>query len=829
MRRVTITEGSLKDEMPVERRRKEREPQPETWGEIFRAWPKTTLCIVSNEFCERFSYYGMRTVLTLYLLNVLKFSDNVSTVFFNGFTVLCYLTPLLGSIIADGYIGKFKTIFTVSILYAAGQIVLAFSSINNSSSPLHPALDLAGLGIIAFGTGGIKPCVASFGGDQFEPHQTRMLSLFFSVFYFSINAGSMISTFISPLFRSMSCLGQDSCYPLAFGIPAILMIVATIIFMLGSFTYKKPPPKENIFGEVARLMTRAICSGGNGPKRDHWLEKYLNNHRCETDPKCMELKSRKRDNSLCQKAEFIEDVKSLLRVVVMYLPVPMFWALYDQQGSVWLIQGIQMDCRLWGSTLLLPDQMQTLNAVLILAFIPLFQVIIYPIASKVVTLTPLRKMVAGGVVAALAFVVSGFIQLAVNKTLPDLPPSGNGYVSIMNAIRPGCNINSTMVQGTLYKDNGFPLAYNSSLTDDKNNNVAQMIKVGADKNIIFTFAYDCGNTPGLVMNYTAPVVDDGSIYNLIVSELGIVMLEVDPTKPTEGTGEFSLSLTMALNDTNYVGHMALCRVGQDNPCDPTKPADFYYYEVNYDDEKDTDLDTIIPYTKNDGTFNTQQFVSGYAFKAIRPGNWSLVYLHNLAKSIGMQSLKPSEVNFTETGIYIAINNQGGVYAALLTGGYDKPNYLVNQIVPFNTVSILWQIPQFVIITIAEILFSITGYEFAYSQAAPSMKALVQALWLLTTAVGDSIIVLIAVLDIFSDQAVQAFVYAGAMFVVIVIFALMSIFYYDYKYYTGEGEDDDDDFEDEDAVSLAQTKDALPYENGHGRMNKGFDDSWDERL
>uniref|UniRef100_A0AC34F4X3 Peptide transporter family 1 n=1 Tax=Panagrolaimus sp. ES5 TaxID=591445 RepID=A0AC34F4X3_9BILA len=827
MRRVTITEGSLKDEMPIERRRKEREPQPETWGEIFKAWPKTTLCIVSNEFCERFSYYGMRTVLTLYLLNVLKFSDNVSTVFFNGFTVLCYLTPLLGSIIADGYIGKFKTIFTVSILYAAGQVVLAFSSINNSSSPLHPALDLAGLGIIAFGTGGIKPCVASFGGDQFEPHQTRMLSLFFSVFYFSINAGSMISTFISPLFRSMSCLGQDSCYPLAFGIPAILMIVATVIFMLGSFTYKKPPPKENIFGEVAKLMTRAICSGGNGPKRDHWLEKYLNNHRCETDEKCLDLKRRKRDNSLCQKAEFIEDVKSLLRVVVMYLPVPMFWALYDQQGSVWLIQGIQMDCRLWGSTLLLPDQMQTLNAVLILAFIPLFQVVVYPIASKVVTLTPLRKMVAGGVVAALAFVVSGFIQLAVNKTLPDLPPAGNGYVSIMNAIRPGCNITSATVLGTTYT-NGFPLVYNASLYDDNNNDVSQMIKVGADNNIIFIFAYNCGNTPNLVTNYTAPVVDDGSIYNLIVSELGVVMLEVDPTKPTEGTGEFSLSLTMALNDTNYVGHMALCRAGEANTCDPTKPEDFYFYEVNYDDEKDTDLDTIIPYTKNDGSFSTQQFVSGYAFKAVRPGNWSLVYLHNLAKSVGMQSLKPTEVNFTETGIYIAINNQGGVYAAVLTGAYKAPYYLVNQIVPFNTVSILWQIPQFVIITIAEILFSITGYEFAYSQAAPSMKALVQALWLLTTAVGDSIIVLIAVLDIFSDQAVQAFVYAGAMFVVIVIFALMSIFYYDYKYYTGE-EGEDDEFEDEDAISLAQTKDALPYENGLGRSNKGFDDSWDERL
>lgn len=58
----------------------------------------------------------------------------------------------------------------------------------------------------------------------------------------------------------------------------------------------------------------------------------------------------------------------------MYLPVPMFWALYDQQGSRWLIQSIQMNCKIWDDYMLLPDQMQTLNAVLILVFIPIFQV-----------------------------------------------------------------------------------------------------------------------------------------------------------------------------------------------------------------------------------------------------------------------------------------------------------------------------------------------------------------------------------------------------------------------------------------------------------------------
>ncbi|GMT35286.1 hypothetical protein PFISCL1PPCAC_26583, partial [Pristionchus fissidentatus] len=78
-------------------------------------------------------------------------------------------------------------------------------------------------------------------------------------------------------------------------------------------------------------------------------------------------------------------------------------ALYDQQGSIWLLQGIQMDGNFFG-LLILPDQMGTFNAVLILLFIPLFQVIVYPLVSKCFKVTPLRKMVAGGWMASLAFV-----------------------------------------------------------------------------------------------------------------------------------------------------------------------------------------------------------------------------------------------------------------------------------------------------------------------------------------------------------------------------------------------------------------------------------------
>ncbi|KAI1732157.1 POT family domain-containing protein [Ditylenchus destructor] len=500
-----------------------------TWPEMIRAWPKTTLCIVSNEFCERFSFYGMRTILLLYFLNVLKADYDTAIVGANGFTgnklrlitfnyisdilVLCYLTPLLGSIIADGYIGKFRTIFILSIVYAFGQIWLALASTLRPGSPFHPYVDIAGLVIIALGTGGIKPCVASFGGDQFEPHQDKMLSLFFSVFYFSINAGSMISTFVSPIFRAQSCLDQDSCYPLAFGVPAILMVVATVFFIAGSPWYKKPPPKENVFGEVYRAVKKAFVnkSRGTSRKRDHWLDYYMDTHVCERDPKCMELQQKKRDKSLCQK-------------------VPMFWALYDQQGSSWTIQAVQMKCRfssIFGDIMLLPDQMQTLNAVLILAFIPIFQTVVYPLAGMCVKLTPLRKMIAGGLLATLAFVVSSALQFQVNTTLPDFPSDGNGFVSIMNGFDK-CNI-TVAVKGNT---NILPVNLSANMTLVNDNTKSdpkerkQMFELPAGDTTwsISYNGFDCNVTQlNLPTEVTYKVLDGATTY-LFVGPLGIIFL-----------------------------------------------------------------------------------------------------------------------------------------------------------------------------------------------------------------------------------------------------------------------------------------------------------------
>uniref|UniRef100_A0A914CSR8 Uncharacterized protein n=1 Tax=Acrobeloides nanus TaxID=290746 RepID=A0A914CSR8_9BILA len=132
----------------------------------------------------------------------------------------------------------------------------------------------------------------------------------------------------------------------------------------------------------------------------------------------------------------------------------------------------------------------------------------------------------------------------------------------------------------------------------------------------------------------------------------------------------------------------------------------------------------------------------------------------------------------------------------IRGSKESPNFSLFQVVPDNSVSILWQLPQYVVVTFAEMLFAISAQEFAYTQAPRSMKSVVFSLYLLTVALGDCIIIAIAALNVFKDLAIQNLVYAGGMFIVITIFMVLSIFY-KYKHYDEEDVEENENVQKED--------------------------------
>jgi solute carrier family 15 oligopeptide transporter 1 len=200
----------------------------------------TIPCLPPQEVCERFAYYGLRAVLVLYFEYGLGWAPKDAIAVFSYWTFLVYFMPLLGGWLADSKLGKFNTIWRFSIIYCLGSFVLAMSAIGSGTGKgliptngtandtgsramddqlegltnatgegagaaggQHGSAPLAiiGLVLIAVGTGGIKPCVSSFGADQFVPGD-KSVSSFFLVFYFCINLGSVFSIIVTPILRA---------------------------------------------------------------------------------------------------------------------------------------------------------------------------------------------------------------------------------------------------------------------------------------------------------------------------------------------------------------------------------------------------------------------------------------------------------------------------------------------------------------------------------------------------------------------------------------------------------------------------------------------------
>uniref|UniRef100_A0A1B0DQS9 Oligopeptide transporter n=1 Tax=Phlebotomus papatasi TaxID=29031 RepID=A0A1B0DQS9_PHLPP len=320
----------------------------------------------------------------------------------------------LASVILKTAIDLTILIFT-SIVYAFGSTMMSIGAIPTLNINAT-AMTIVGLFLIAIGSGGIKPCVTALGADQFKlPEQLKAMATYFSLFYFAINTGSMISTLVTPILRQdVQCFDEDTCFSLAFGVPAILMVTSIIIFVAGKFLYVLKPPAGNMLVRVSSCIANAISERRKKRKtnpREHWLDYAEEKHG----------------------KQLVTEIKTLFNVLVLYIPLPVFWALFDQQGSRWTFQATRMDGQV-GALNLKPDQMQVINPALILIFIPLYDIVFYPLLSKIGIRRPLQKLTLGGCLAGVAFIVSAILEIQLSKTYPIIAEAGESQLRIFNGM-----------------------------------------------------------------------------------------------------------------------------------------------------------------------------------------------------------------------------------------------------------------------------------------------------------------------------------------------------------------------------------------------------------
>jgi POT family proton-dependent oligopeptide transporter len=330
--------------------------------------------IVGNEAAERFSFYGMRTILVVFMTKYLMDSDGQLDVvdeakakeWFHLFVSAAYFFPLLGAIVADWFWGKYRTIMFLSIVYCFGHLALAMDETRTGL--------LIGLILISIGTGAIKPCVSAHVGDQFGKRNKHLISRVFGWFYVAINLGAVVSSWLTPILlneekfyeifgESLKGVSWISPGPaLAFGVPGVLMAIATVVFWMGRKKFVHIPARGKEF------LKESFTGDGLGV---------------------------------------------ILRLLPLYACIAIFWCVFDQTGSAWVLQATHMDRNLFGMEWL-ESQLQLINPAMILILVPVFAYLIYPYLERRFGITALGKISVGLFLAVLSWCLSSWIEMRID-------------------------------------------------------------------------------------------------------------------------------------------------------------------------------------------------------------------------------------------------------------------------------------------------------------------------------------------------------------------------------------------------------------------------------
>jgi proton-dependent oligopeptide transporter, POT family len=440
-------------------------PDHETTG-----WPPGVPYIIGNEGCERFSFYGMRSILTLYLARELYVrhptfgsdADTFAQSHYHLFNAAVYAFPMIGAVIADRLLGKFHVILYLSLVYCMGHACLAMFEGNVWGF-------WTGLALIALGSGGIKPCVSANVGDQFGKNNWFRVRTIFQAFYFIINFGSLFSSLLIPW------LWDRFGASVAFGVPGVLMAIATLVFWLGRDRFVHVPPKPGgklgLMDTISSILLLGtflhlfFTGGASWPVRialsivflSAGLAVFAARQRTAPDdgflavllyslglrvggpppapppertseivpPQVAERRSKLRESRLFGPAvqrfgiEAAEGPVAVLNIISVFILVSIFWALFDQHGSSWILQAERMDRGLFGLSVK-PSQVAALNPLLVMMLIPVANGLIYPAVEKLgFQATPLRRMTAGMVIASSSFVAVALIQHVMDTSPPD--------------------------------------------------------------------------------------------------------------------------------------------------------------------------------------------------------------------------------------------------------------------------------------------------------------------------------------------------------------------------------------------------------------------------
>jgi len=636
--------------------------------------------ILTNETAERFAYYGMTfilyTFMTEYLLGpngekmVMSQSDAKSL--YHLFKAANYAFPIIGALMSDIWLGKFKTIIWFSVLYCVGFAVMV---VDQTRVGL-----LGGLLLIALASGIIKPCVSANVGDQFGKQNKHLMTKIYNWFYFAINLGAYVGPFLTPLLL----YNQDFGPRWAFGLTAIMMIFATFVFWLGK--------KEYVHAPAAGVGFVKECFSGEG-------------------------------------------IKSVLRLAGLYVFIAMFWALFEQTGSSWIEQAKKMDLHFIGDWK--ADQIPSSQALFVMVMIPIFSYLVYPAMGKLFKLTPLRKIVIGMFVTSSAFIIivwiayqlnGGFVEKITSTTdlagysavnmvdskpdsywLSDGEPNQSNPQQILIQLRENKQWDISKVE--IYLAGQLSKKELSAIIKQQKRRLTEIEKKIKDANSISdaiafmeqTFQNIFDDTRRLC-NYAGYHPKDISVYTGCVEDSEVPQLIAELKDQRK-----QLQLKLEKYKTKKTNEKKIEKLTEDIQKLAVKINDYegYLASMGFDYKGDISVDA----EKNQYALELGSTGATHVLLSIK-SDWGAgkVRLAEI-KALTDQPLPPE---FDKKDAYVWPN-----VAAV---GF-QPN-------------VGWHFLGNIILTVAELLVSVTSLEFMYSQAPAQMKSFIMSIYLLAISLGN---------------------------------------------------------------------------------------------
>ncbi|KAK6532044.1 hypothetical protein TWF694_003207 [Orbilia ellipsospora] len=380
--------------------------------------PLSAWLVAVVELCERFSYYGCQGLFQNFVQRpyngregpgALGLGQHGATGLVTFFQFWCYVTPIFGAIVADQYLGKYKTIVYFCMIYIVGLIVLFVSSLPFS---LEAGSGLGGficaIILIGLGTGGIKANVSPLIAEQYTRKKMAVKTLpsgervildpaltiqrIYMLFYLSVNVGSL-SVLATPYMEYKLSWSFSSAYLLCL----CMFILGFVVLVLGRNKYIVRPPKGSIITNAFRAVIIMIKNRNTDAAKPSWQAE--NNGGL---------------NNLAWNDQFIDELKRALVACKVFAVFPIFWVVYNQFSTNFISQAGQMN------THGIPnDLMQNFDPIAIIVFVPILDRIIYPMLQKArIKFPPVNRITLGFTVASFAMAYAAIVQHLIYSAGP---------------------------------------------------------------------------------------------------------------------------------------------------------------------------------------------------------------------------------------------------------------------------------------------------------------------------------------------------------------------------------------------------------------------------